>query len=497
VTTSLPDDTERNTRTFSYAERRILAISVATFALYAVNCLVQGAFFNGMVAPSSVMGAGHPASRADLAWQLAIYAALTVSLFSAYATVLSMCRRGELTRGRARICALTVPCILNLLLVVWVPRLSQDVFSYIAQGFLGALPGGNPFVQPAEEVRGTSLGPGLAAFGWDAAPGITPYGIVWTQIEIAIMRHSGGNVVTALLLMKTVVVAASLGTAFLIWSFLGRVHPSAQLLGTLTYLWNPLILVEFAGESHNDAVMMFFVVAALAACGAGRPAASVIAQVLGMLSKYLPVLFFLAQLVYLWRTRQGVARLALQTAAALFIVAAIAAVLYAPLWAGAHTFDGILRRELPLNSATPFGGINWILRCSPLSSVATPLTVGVVTLPVLTFVAWTSLRVRDVAGLARAFAWISLAYVLVASPDYWPWYACMPVTLLALAESERLLWLVMLMSFVARLCSPLEVLPDHGFLSMPIAKGSLTGLGTTLPLTVLLIWIYRQRRQPR
>jgi alpha-1,6-mannosyltransferase len=468
----------RNAPALPNMERRIAVISILTIALYIINLLVQ----------RSILHNGPP-------WQATLYAVVTIMLFAAYGLVLRMSRRGELANHRVRMWVIAVPCAANLLLMPWAPSISQDMLSYMAHGFLGVVPGGNPFTQPATAARQTALGPALAAWGWHTDAGITPYGVVWTQIEVTIMRFCGTNIRAALILLKMVVVAASLGTAYFIWSFLGRVRPAAQLTGTLAYLWNPLIIVEFAGEGHNDAVMVFFVVAALGACVARRPVLSMISQLLAVLSKYVPILFAPAQLIYLWRTRRGTLRLGLEVLAAVAATTAIAVVLYASLWASAHTFDGLLQRGLPISSASPFGAINWIVRRSPLAAAASAITLGLVTLPVLAFVAWTSLRVTDSASLARTFAGTSLAFVLVASPDFWPWYACLPVALIAVAESDRLLWLAMLMSFSARLCAPLDLMREHDLISMQIAKGALTGLGTTLPLIALFVWVYRQRRR--
>jgi alpha-1,6-mannosyltransferase len=469
-----------NANAWSNAERRIIAISILTIALYMINLLVQQSI-------------AHDGPR----WQAAVYVAVTVMLFAAYGTVLLMSRRDELSGRRVRMWAIAVPCAANLLLMPWAPSMSQDMLSYMAHGFLAVVPGGNPFTQAAMAARQTAIGPELAAAGWHTEAGITPYGIVWTQIEVTIMKLCGVNIGAALILLKTVVVAASLGTAYLIWSFLGRVRPAAQLTGTLAYLWNPLIIVEFAGEGHNDAVMVFFVVAALAACASRRPVLSMVSQALAVLSKYVPILFAPAQLIYLWRARRGTRWFGLEFLAAAAATAVILAVLYASLWAGAHTFDGLLQRGLPISSASPFGAINWIVRRSPFAAAAGTITLGLVTLPVLGFVVWTSLRVTDAASLARSFAWTSLAFVLVASPDFWPWYACLPVALVAVAESDRLLWLAMLMSFTARLCAPLDVMREHELLSMQAAKGTLTGLGTTLPLIALVIWVHRRRRRPQ
>jgi alpha-1,6-mannosyltransferase len=478
MTTGQQHFTAGNANALPIVERRIAAIGILTIALYMINLPVQRSI-------------AHNGPR----WQAAVYVAVTILLFAAYGAVLLMSRRDELASRRVRIWAIAVPLAANVLLLPWAPSNSQDMLSYMAHGFLGVVPGGNPFTQAATAARQTTLGPQLAAAAWHTDAGITPYGVAWTQIEVTIMRLCGVNIGAAFILFKTVVVAASLGTAYLIWSFLGRVRPAAQLTGTLAYLWNPLIIVEFAGEGHNDAVMVFFVVAALAACASRRPVLSMVSQSLAVLTKYVPVLFAPAQLVYLWRARRGTPRFGWEMLAAATATAVIAAVLYAPLWVGAHTFDGLLQRGLPISAASPFGAINWIVRRSPLAAAASPITLGLVTLPVLAFVAWTSLRVTDSASLARAFAWISLAFVLVATPDFWPWYACLPVALLAVAESDRLLWLVLLMSFTARLCAPLDVMREHELLSMQVAKGTLTGLGTTLPLMALLIWMYRQRRR--
>ena len=430
-----------------------------------------------------------------LAWEMASYGLLTVFLFLAYRGVLSMCGRGELAGARARAWALLVPCVVTVMLVFTVPALSEDVFSYMAHGFLGVVPGANPLLLPAESAADTAIGPPLAAYGWHGVIGITPYGIVWTQIEIAVMKLSGTHVMMALVLMKSVVAAASLGTAFCIWIFLGYASPTRQLWGTLAYLWNPLLLAEFAGEGHNDALMVFFVVAALAACAARRPVSATLAQLFGILTKYVPIIFLPAQLVYLWHTRRSLARLMLDIGGALALAAAVAYLLYKPLWAGAHSFEGLLRRGEPISSASPFGIIDWVLRRSPLASHAGPLTVVVATLPLLAIGAWVSLRVKDLLGLARAFAAIALTYVLVASPDYWPWYSCLPVALLIAADTS-MFWLVMLMSVMARLCAPLDLIRDHGFVGMHVAKGALTGLGTTLPLLALAIGYLRQWRRP-
>ena len=494
MTSSGLPEAHHNNHTSPALELRILALGGAAGALYLASIWATRSIYSDRAPPGFAVGVGHAATLATPWLDAALYGVVTILLFVVYLAVLSMCRRGALT-GRARGWALSIPCIISIFLAVSIPVLSEDVFSYMAHGFLGVIPHGNPLLMPADAAAHTAIGPALRQYGWHGEIGITPYGIVWTRIEVALMRWCGTDVALALILLKAVVAAASLATAYFIWIFLGHVRPAAQLFGTLAYLWNPLILAEFAGEGHNDAVMVLFVVAGLAACAARRPKLSMVAQMMGFLTKYVSLLFFPAQLVFLWHTRVSVRRLALDIALAVAVSGVLAAALYGSLWAGSHSFMGLLNRGQPISSAAPFGAINWLLRRSPLQAFNGPLTLAAVTLPLLAYVAWVSLRVKDAADLAWACAWISVGYTLLTSPDYWPWYACMPVALLVLADAEGLLWFIVVLSLTARLGAPLDLIYDHGFLSFPVAKGGLTGLGSTVPALVLLAWLFLKRRR--
>src|SRR6185437_4874217 len=127
---------------------------------------------------------------------------------------------------------------------------------------------------------------------------------------------------------------ASLGSAGFVWVILGQARPRSQMLGTLLYLWNPMIIVEFASEGHNDSLMIFLVLAALALAIHARPAASVMALILGVLTKYLPLILLPAQVIYLWRTRQRRPPKILPFTLLVTGGLALMALIIQPLWAG-------------------------------------------------------------------------------------------------------------------------------------------------------------------
>ena len=340
------------------------------------------------------------------------------------------------------------------------------------------------------------MGPKLAAYGWDGDVGITPYGVVWTRLEMAVM-HATSDVPTGLVLMKAIVMLASFACAACIWSLVGRTAPQSQLTATLAYLWNPLIVTEFAGEGHNDAVMVAFTVATLALVAARRPVAGGVALVLGILTKYLPMLFAPLAIAYVWRTRKSAAGFALALVLSLAIGVAVAAVLYAPIWAGADTFRGLAQRAVPISSLSPFGVINWVLRRSPLRAIAGRLTMLVLTIPLLALVLVQTVRTRDAAGLARSCGWIALVDLLGAAPDYWPWYSCLPVALLLAGYLDTNLRAVVLLSVCARMIAPLNLMSMNGLVGDHAAKALTTGIGASLPLAVIGVWAllsWRQRR---
>jgi alpha-1,6-mannosyltransferase len=471
--------------TVTRPERRIIWLSFITVALYLAIWQLEAA-----MAPDT--GPRQSTSGTAAFWPFALYSAVTLLIVVAYRSIILMSLRGELASGRAQRWALLVPVLLNLLFVAYRPRLSIDAFTYMSHGVLGLLPQGNPLLQPAQDARDTAIGAELTSYGWRQAPGITPYGILWTWIEIGVAKLSGADVLAAIRLFKVVAVVASLGSAWLIWRILGHIHPAVRLPGTLTYLWNPLVLMEFAGEGHNDAVMIFLSLAAVASAIASRPAVSLIAQSLGVMSKYICALFLPAQWIYLWRTDGNRTQLLLQSALALAAIATLLVVLYAPYWAGLRSLDGILHRTYPYGSATLPAVIRGMLKHTPLRPVAGALATAIAFGLLLTVIAWSSLRVRNAADLAKSCAWISVTFVLLAYPDYWPWYACMPLAWICVGELKRLSWLVFLMSISGRLAAPLDVLRIHGHLGGNLTKGLTTGLGALLPGVVLVVWCWHQ-----
>lgn len=477
---------------------RVAFIGLASGALYLVVYAAQWAMFrNGLSAEvAGILLRGDPADGSRLLLQGGVYYGATILLFALYAWILILCRRGLLRDGRARALALLFPVLFNAGLLLGHPYQSIDALTYIAHGYLGNLPDANPYTTTAATVSATDFASQLAPFGWLPVHGLTPYGPLWTHLEIAVMKVTG-DVPTALVLIKMIVVAASLGSAALIWRILGRVRPEDQLLGTLVYLWNPMIVVEFAAEGHNDALMILCLLASLALTVFVRPALCVVASVLGVLVKYLPLVFLPAQVVYLWHTRRDWPRLAAGLLIGLLLGAGLAVVLYAPFWAGLRTFEGVRLQSQPLVSPSPSGGLYWYLLQALPPGEAARLTLRVLAGAFAAFVLVVSWRARDAAGLLGACASIALVYVLVVSTHYWPWYASLPLALVALVPRGIFLPTALVLTLCSRLVAPMSTLLTNGFLGAGVALQLKMSVGVTVPLAVLLVlclrrWLWRE-----
>jgi uncharacterized membrane protein len=137
---------------------------------------------------------------------------------------------------------------------------------------------------------------------------VSVYGPVWTLLCTALYKvvaplattHIWGYIVS----FKMLGLAFHLGNAALIWFILGRLRPRDQIAGTIFYAWNPLALIEFAGNGHNDAGLVFFLLAAIAAIVMERPRTwlVVLCLALSVLTKFITLLIIPAYLLYLWRS---------------------------------------------------------------------------------------------------------------------------------------------------------------------------------------------------
>ena len=224
-----------------------VAVSAAAYAaLYPVQ---RRLFLNGLTDGPFTF----PRFTADLLAaqrDVRTYWALTAVVLLSYVWLLLRGRRW----GRWAVLAAVAG---HVVLLVARPSLSIDPLSYLSHGYLAAT-GLNPYLTASSEVAGLPYGALLTAEGWAPVHGPTPYGPVWTHVEQLAYLASPDRVPVGLAVLKTVVLLATLGSGWLIGRIAEIVRAGTGPTAALAWLANPLVVSEFAGEGHNDAVAIGF-----------------------------------------------------------------------------------------------------------------------------------------------------------------------------------------------------------------------------------------------
>jgi alpha-1,6-mannosyltransferase len=455
------------------AKTRILIASLASGVLYVAVHLAQRAVHRGPDGDTFAAG-------------ISLYLIATLGVFTLYVWLLALCRRP--LQGRIRILALGLPVLYSLLWLPAAPVFSSDVFAYIAHGYVQVGMEANPYNLHSTAVAASPIGPELSSYGWRPVHPATPYGPLFTHIETGVVRLAGGDVRLAMVLFKLVAVASSVGSAGLIWWILNHVRPQDRDFGTLAYLWNPAVMVEAAGEGHNDALMALLVLLAVALTLQRRVAVAVIAMACAVLAKYLPLLLVPLQVAYFWRHVEIKSRLLWQVAAGALAAFTLSVAMFTPFWIGTQTLTGLGESgRAGHTGSTQTVLVEILSRVSGEAVALRLMSVGVAAAVVLMVVLLT-LRVRDAVGMLRMSAIVMVVSMLFAAPAYWPWYVILPVALLALVPHGRLLVLLVSVSLGSRLVAPLTSLYVDAVIDRPVFF-LLTWIGAVvIPLLVLLAY---------
>jgi alpha-1,6-mannosyltransferase len=449
--------------------RKIVSIGIASGILYLLINQIKGdIYLNGLSSNNSDIVSLHgvTANYLNLTWQLIAYYSIIIALFALYFYLLRSCYYGQLRSRRLVNLTLFFPVIFNLVLIFVRPYFSIDIFTYMANGYFGITPGGNPYINASKEAANTSFGHQLLSWGWQPVHGISPYGPLWTHFSMAVLRITQ-NVAIDVLLIKSLVVTASLLSAVLIWQILGKVRPQVQLLGTIVYLWNPMAIVEFAAEGHNDAVMIVFTLFALLLTIDARPVTSMLTLVFSILVKYVSIIFLPAQLVYYWRTYRAtgkMSRIWVQILLGLILGLGVAILLYWQMWIGLDTFQGLIQQANSSSMPSMTLILSQLIKLLPLGlpgDILASLIIKVIFGITLFLATW---KVDGNKSLLKSCASIALVYTLIVPTAYWPWYVSLPLALMALSPSINFQIITFVLTFCSSLIAPLALINNNGLI---------------------------------
>jgi len=293
----------------------------------------------------------------------------------------------------------------------------------------------------------------------------------------------------------------------LIWAFLGILAPGRRLAGTILYAWNPLAILELAGNGHNEGFLICFLLLTtlLIIQQKGRWYDLWAMVFLGFAISINFIALLLAPL-YIWfsvrrEPQQGSKGLQPLGGAwgvptnplspgvgrgnqALFVWAfcwrAIVALtivftLYLPFWHGSATFLAITSSfDMQQFIHSPLGvlviPVRWLFSLlvqtlnlpTTISSyylqpiIAANMTVLASAMFIFALIYFYLLgRVRSIDTLLTSLCLATLSFIVLISGQFWPWYVLWALWIVALRRFDALTVSVLLLSCTALLTYPL------------------------------------------
>ncbi|MBV9691302.1 MAG: hypothetical protein JO202_16500 [Ktedonobacteraceae bacterium] len=147
-----------------------------------------------------------------------------------------------------------------------------------------------------------------------------------------------------LLLFKGVELLAHLFNCLLIWAILGKIAPSRCLVGTLLYAWNPLALIELAGNGHSEGMLLSLLLLAVWLYVQGKTAHRIGTLLIFGLALSTNLITLLLVPLYAWfdvRIERRVSARLWGLCWRIVISVAPALIITVPFWHGASTFFAI------------------------------------------------------------------------------------------------------------------------------------------------------------
>lgn len=434
-----------------------------------------------------------------------LYHLLLIILFAIYLFAVFRAFRSapfsrKSTKAPLRIILAVTAAILGVL--VFIPGVfSGDLLAYVWYGRVFAVHGGNPYIDVPALYVAREIGDWAQHVSYPDL--VSPYGPVWAILAGNLSMFSrmiDDHIVTHLLSHKLLAAAIHLVNTAILWhvarEVIARYWPiksrakervqladgtqlpvlrernswqlGAQVGITLAYAWNPLLLLEFGMNGHNDGPAILTLLAALWLHLAGRWRWAVLVLALAGLVKLTEALTFTGPyLAFLfWETRkstgistkQFLIRRAARLGQAVAIIAAVWVVAWLPFWRGPdtlriytqnpsslyyiHSLGTVIRFTVPYAVDRMADDNHWAIADSWNAqtigeSLDKPTRYGlqaIAALVALLFM-W---RARTFRAMLVALWWTVFAYLAIGSIWFWPWYTSWLVLPMALLGPGRL-----------------------------------------------------------
>jgi hypothetical protein len=378
---------------------------------------------------------------APVVWRIGAYTLALLALFGAYAYALYSVRMSSASKLSRGVVVVTVVLMLPPLLD---PNLlSSDVYSYIIYGRMAGVYNLNPYITPPDVLSGDPL---LSYVYWRNL--LSPYGPVWTTWSALLDRLVPGDVPLHVAGFKAAAGLTHLANTVLVGAIVRRFSRHNAPLAMAAYGWNPLTTIEFAGNAHNDSLMILWTLLSLLALYHKRPLLGAALLGAAVATKFTALLFVPFYLLALARGAGGLGRSARRVGVAGALLAVVWTVSWLPYmggggWRAMFTLppqSGYYLHSVPAAVYTLMRGA--ILSLSGLApaqavDVADAVVRGVGALVMAAIAVRLGLEMRRRGNLLEMWFWLVFAYLVFIGPYFWPWYVTWLVPFAAMSRARH------------------------------------------------------------
>ncbi len=421
-----------------------------------------------------------------------LIAAIT-ALFILYALTLRLAPQLEGSRTAIGI-TLAFGALSATALIPMYPVFSLDVFYYMSADRIWSVFRENPFVVPPLQAAHDPFFPYTA---WGHYP--LPYGPGWPWITQVTSHFGHGNVTLTLVAFKVLAVLGYVACLPLVaWAAVG-LNRERALSALCTFAWNPLVLLEFAGGAHNDAVAL---VPAILAVGLWIRRATIVSALAGMASVLVKASMGILVPALLWAsfTRAFRSRRLLHwTATHVLPAVALYSIAWLPFQSGGMPLGFLREADQYYHSVTAL-----IVSLLPPDWKGQGLRIAQLGLSGCFLLFYVSqLRALSIEGRPAVHAmWRLVAvFILAVSPFFSAWYLVWP-TLFAAILAERntttlntLLCAGALSTYLIQFVVRPLAMPPLGWAHIN-ALGLLASLGPFIAGWLLLQWQHKEASEP-
>jgi hypothetical protein len=363
---------------------------------------------------------------------------LFVGAFGLYLVAFFLTAAG-LPRGWGAVTVLAPALAFQATLFLMPGLFTTDLFSYVMYGQIAGPYELNPYIHLPAYFPENRVMHWIHPV-WHYAPSI--YGPAWIDISYVLAnRAAEWSDVDKVLAYKLLINLAHLGGVGFLALAVHRLRPGQVLPSVLLFAWNPLILFEYGGNGHNDAVMVSIMLLAVALFALQQRLLGLVALTVSFLIKMSSVLLG-PYYVIAWASERGTVRgfLPVGLVAGVTVLLVVAG-LYWPWWVGIETIGPILtwtQGPMFLNSP-PDSLARWLASEHLMDPVAPDPEAAladararvklVIRILFAAYCAWELLRARGGLGLAAAGARVMLAFLLFVNTWVLPWYFTWPLAL--------------------------------------------------------------------